>query len=44
MDVHHLMLKVDNIFIVFSAGRLSKEDISSNLSTFSFENNVMHDA
>jgi len=37
------MLKVDNIFKVFNARRQSKEDMQSNLSTLSFESNVMND-
>jgi hypothetical protein len=36
------MLKVDSIFRVFNAGRLSKEDMRSNLSSLSFENTVMN--
>jgi len=43
INLHLVMLKVDNIFRVFNAGRLSKEDMASNLSTLSFENNVMND-
>jgi hypothetical protein len=38
-----LMVKVDNTFKVFNAGRLYKEDKDCNLSTLSFENNVMND-
>jgi len=41
IDLHMVMLKVDSIFRVFNAGRLSKEDKPSNLSTLSFEHNVM---
>jgi len=37
------MLKVDSIFKVFNAGRLSKEGKPSNISTLSLENNGMHD-
>jgi hypothetical protein len=42
IDKHPLILKVDSIFRVFNAGRLSKE-YKCNLSTLSFENNVMTD-
>jgi len=43
IDLQQPMLKVDNISIVFNVGRISKEDIPTNLSTLSFENNVMND-
>jgi hypothetical protein len=43
INLHHVMLKVDSILRVFNVGRLSKEDMASNLSTLSFENNVMND-
>jgi len=41
IDLHPLMLKVDNIFKMFNVGRLSKEDIQSNLSSLSSKSNVM---
>jgi hypothetical protein len=43
IDLHPLILKVDNIFKVFNAGRLSKEDMPCKSSTLSFENTVMND-
>jgi hypothetical protein len=43
VDLHPLMLKVDNIFKVFNVGRLSKEDIQSDLSSLSSKNNMMTD-
>jgi hypothetical protein len=43
INPHPIMFKVDSIFRVFNAGRLSKEDKTSKLSTLSFENNGMHD-
>jgi hypothetical protein len=43
IKLHSVILKIDSIFKVFNAGRLSKEYMPSNLSTLSFENNVMND-
>jgi hypothetical protein len=43
IDLQQPMLKVDSISRVFNAGRLSKKDIPPNLSTLSFERNVMND-
>jgi len=43
INPHPIMFKVDSIFRVFNAGRLSKEDKPINISTLSFENNGIHD-
>jgi len=43
INLQLIIFKVDSIFKVFNAGRLSKESKSSNLSTLRFENNGMHD-
>jgi hypothetical protein len=43
INLHLVMCKVDNILRVFNGGRLSKEGINPMVSTFSCENDVIHD-